>query len=213
MKLKLRGITIAVGFPELCAAALVFGAGKGAPLAAALFSAAAHETGHLIALKLCGVKTAQMKLSPVGGAISPGNRLTSYRQDLGVAAAGPAVSLALAGLFFLLSRRIPKEIFSLLALTNATLGLMNLLPTRPLDGYRILRARLAGREATDTEKRLRAAGVFSVVSVFILFAVILIAWGFNGSLLIFGIYLIYSNSDLSRSDKSEFRHQALGIRH
>lgn len=98
-----------------------------------LFSAMAHEAGHLIALFAMRLPVYRLSFSVAGAVMA--TRTLSYRQELIAAAAGPAVNLTL---FVVLMRKIP--IFSLI---NFCLLLYNLLPFYPLDGGRIIRALLS----------------------------------------------------------------------
>ena len=191
MKLKHGKFTLAVGFPEICAAALMVGAGRGTTLAVAALSALAHEGGHLLAARLCGAAVRSAVFSPVGGEIRTAGRMLSYHKDIIIALAGPAVSAAAAGVFFLFYRLRPGDVPLQAAATNAVFAAVNLLPVRPLDGWRILRGILYRREVPDAEKRLRGAGVFTVILIVLLFAAVSAERGFHPSLLIFAAYTAF----------------------
>lgn len=190
MRLKRRGAVLSLGFPELCAAALMIGAGKGKTLLIAVLSALAHECGHFIMMKLCGAHTERMTFSVAGADIRPDSRALSYRKDILIAAAGPAVSaFAAAGLFFF-HKVLGSETAVRAALTNAVLAAVNLLPVPPLDGYRIVRAAMMRRETPDTEKRLRSAGVFTAAVLIVSCAAVSAAWGFQPSLTVFTFFIL-----------------------
>lgn len=113
-----------------------------------------HEFGHILAARQFGVRTPEILLLPIGG-VSKLERIPERpREELLMAAAGPAVTLAIAILLLLLLGGLPaaesifevssaRGVLAQLALANITLFIFNLLPAFPLDGGRILRAILA----------------------------------------------------------------------
>jgi Zn-dependent protease len=105
-----------------------------------------HELGHSIAAISQGVKVRSITLFILGGVASVERECSTAMGSLLVAAAGPLVSLALAGLLLgsthsaahvspLLGTMV-KELGGL----NLILALFNLLPGLPLDGGLILKA-------------------------------------------------------------------------
>lgn len=116
----------------------------------------AHEAGHLLLLKILKVPVHQLRLGASGACLRTGTM--SYRQELLVALAGPAVNLLLA-VYFL--HRAPMT-----ALVNLALLLYNLLPFYPLDGGRFLRCLLRlllkeGRAAQVTEQIVSGLCLFA----------------------------------------------------
>ena len=105
-----------------------------------------HELGHSLVALSQGVKVRSITLFLLGGVASVDRESATPMGAALVAAAGPAVSLALAGLF--LALRVPAGQFApglgqmalQLGLLNLTLGLFNLLPGLPLDGGLLLKA-------------------------------------------------------------------------
>jgi CBS domain-containing protein len=91
-----------------------------------------------------------------------------------VAIVGPLVSLALAGVFYLILRAVPglplavRYVLLYLMVMNVVLAVFNLLPALPLDGGRVLRSLLALRMDP-----LRATQVAGAVSKFIALALAL----------------------------------------
>ena len=196
MRCKLGKTTVSFGFSEAAAIAVLLYLGKGRTLLIALCSALLHEAGHLLAIRLCGDSAKRLQFSLTGGDILPAASTLSYKKDMFTAAAGPAISAAAAAVFFLLWARLQNQIFRELFLTNAVFAAVNLLPARPLDGERLLRAFLLQHEIPDTEKRLQNAGAVTVLLLEILYACIAAYDGVNPSVAIFaGVVLV--NSDLS----------------
>lgn len=123
-------LEVAWGFPALAAVALLAGTGKSLPVA--VLSALGHEAGHLLALRLAGVRVERMRLTAFGAEILADTRFMSYPREILCTLAGPAVNLLLA---VILARLMGAY---LAAGVNLTLGVFNLLPVPALDGGRIL---------------------------------------------------------------------------
>jgi Zn-dependent protease len=138
-------------------------------------SIALHELGHAaVAMRYgCGVR--QILLMPIGGVAQLSHIPDSPRAEIWIAIAGPAVSLALSIVCFLLA--IPlgglplgglARVFTVWSAINLVLVLFNLLPSFPMDGGRVFRALMTPRIG-----RLRATYIASRVGRFmaILFGV------------------------------------------
>ena len=65
---------------------------------AALLAAALHELGHIGAARACRVRFASLKLNIFGASLSSSGEIPSYRQEIAIAACGPAVNLFCAAL-------------------------------------------------------------------------------------------------------------------
>ena len=105
-----------------------------------------HELGHALAARTVGVPIRGITLFLFGGVAEMGDEPPSAGSEFFVAVAGPAVSAALAGLFWLsaLLLEVPAVAVPLrfLAGINAVVLLFNLVPAFPLDGGRVLRSAL-----------------------------------------------------------------------
>lgn len=139
-------------------------------------SVLAHELSHSIVAVRKGIPVRGITLFIFGGvsrlAHEPGRPFTEFT----VAVVGPVSSLILSGLFggvwYLLGAgdSTPEVMLFLLAWTNLTLGLFNILPGYPLDGGRVLRAAVWGltgsyRRATQIAARAgQTIGVLAVLS-------------------------------------------------
>ena len=133
-----------------------------------------HELGHALVARHLGVRIDRIELHFFGGAAQMTDHPRNAGDEIAIAAAGPAVSFALAGLSVLLAQVSGLGIFDLLARINLILGAFNLLPALPMDGGRILRALLSRRmgyaRATETSVKVtRVAaiglGVLGLVSL------------------------------------------------
>ena len=119
-----------------------------------------HELGHTLAALRYGYEVSSIRLWVFGGVARMVAVPESPREELAIALAGPAVSVALgvavAPLVAPAAALAPAVGFlaGYLALTNVSLAVFNMLPAFPMDGGRALRALLARRrpflDATET---------------------------------------------------------------
>lgn len=161
-----------------------------------------HELGHALAARRFGIATRRITLLPIGGLAEMERIPDEPRQELVIAAAGPAVNVVLALISYALYKLvggatapdptmqlasgIPAQ--SILATSiwiNTSLAVFNLIPAFPLDGGRILRALLAARHgqvrATEIAARFGKgfALLFGIVGFFfnpILLFIALFIW-------------------------------------
>lgn len=132
-----KGLHIACSFWLLLGAALVV-----SPLqvtAAVLLAASMHEAGHLLLLCAFGAPIRGLRLSAMGAELYASTVRLSYQREFLVTLAGPAVNLLFGPLCALLAVRFAWEWGYLLAGAHLLLGVYNLLPIPPLDGWRFLR--------------------------------------------------------------------------
>jgi Zn-dependent protease len=122
----------------------------GAATAIMLFvSVLLHELGHSAVAMSYKIRVRSITLLIFGGISQIGAEPPSAAAQFWISVAGPAVSFALAGVFFLL-QPVLAHIAPLLALgkylvyINIMLGLFNLIPGFPLDGGGIFRAAVWG---------------------------------------------------------------------
>ncbi len=124
-----------------------------------------HELGHALVARRLGVGIAGIDLHFLGGAAMMVDPPRNAADEMVIAAAGPIVSLALAGLGFGLGAATGVAIFETLGWVNLILGLFNLIPALPMDGGRILRAALARRMSyrAATDLAVKVSRVFVVI--------------------------------------------------
>jgi Zn-dependent protease/CBS domain-containing protein len=132
-----------------------------------------HEFGHALAAKSFGINTPDITLLPIGGVARLERMPEEPRQELIIAAAGPAVNVVIALALWLVIGWRPAadtrvfeglDLLTKLLQINILLVLFNLLPAFPMDGGRILRALLATRmsyaRATQTAATVGQAFAF-----------------------------------------------------
>ncbi len=113
-------------------------------------SVALHELGHSVVARAKGGYIHEIILYPFGGAAKISNIPQRPTDEILVALAGPAVSLALAVLFSQIKGLAP------LGYLNGMLFLFNVLPVFPMDGGRVLRAVLAAKKNRVEATRIAA---------------------------------------------------------
>ncbi len=103
-----------------------------------------HELAHCVVARRFGLPVRRVLLYPLGGYSEIEQEPGTPGREALISGAGPVVSLALAGIGYLLSRAVgaglPHQLISQLFVANLIVGIFNLLPGLPLDGGRIFRA-------------------------------------------------------------------------
>jgi Zn-dependent protease len=145
-----------------------------------------HEFGHSLTAQRFGVPVRSITLFIFGGVASMEREADRPRDEFWIAAMGPVVSAALAGLFLFLTfatRSVSEQVAAIalyLAIANGLLFAFNMIPGFPLDGGRVLRATVWAL----TGDQRRATTIASAVGQVVAYA--LIFWGvsrlFDGDL-------------------------------
>ena len=107
-----------------------------------------HEIGHAIVARRAGMTVDGITLSWMGGITRIDGDSRSPGWEAGIAGVGPAVSLALGGVFALArmfvghggAHALAASSLGWLAVINVSLAVFNLIPASPLDGGRVLHA-------------------------------------------------------------------------
>ena len=198
----------------------------GVPAGVLLFgSVLLHELGHAVVAQRFGIRIAGIDLHLLGGVALMAEPPKNARQEIWIAAAGPAVSLLLAVLFGGLAvltgsglgiagELRPIDLLAYAGAVNLGMALFNLLPALPMDGGRIFRAALAGRLG-----HLRATDLAATVSrgFAVLFVVAALYYGAWSLLLIGGFLflLVGREQQVARMQEMMRRHRAdvLGFAH
>ena len=150
-------------------------------LLAVLGSVAVHEAGHLLMLRRYRVHVRSITFDLTGLCIHYNGLWLTPRREFLAAAAGPALGLGAAVAASLLGNLLQNEFLLLFAGAGAVLSSFNLLPARPLDGWRMLRALCPG--LADTVSLCTALGVLAL-------GLYAMARGYGTALAFMGILLL-----------------------
>jgi Zn-dependent protease len=183
------GISLPAAAPGRTAAAYLFAA----VLLAALLvgSLILHEVGHAFSARRHGVRVDEISVGLFGSTVHGNHELAGPRAQWRVAAAGPAATLALAGVLggvaagvaAIGNDRLAVVVFTIAALGNAVLGVLSLLPGAGPDGGRIVRAFTWARTGDPAKAGVMAARTGQVTGVVMATAgAVVIALGFAAGL-------------------------------
>ena len=153
-----------------------------------------HEGGHLACIYLCKGKIENVKLTVYGASIELGKYpIIPYRNEIIIAAAGPAVSLLAAVLFSYIGKYAYIDKFFLISGINLLIGVLNLIPAYPLDGGRMLKCFLLMFFSVKTVKIITSAicGICAIC-VSIICTYINARAGFQVTLTVFSVFVITS---------------------
>ena len=152
-----------------------------------------HECAHAKVAKHFGYELNVIKLMPYGAALC-GDVGMKPKHEAFVAAAGPALNIALALVFAALWWLLPASYMFTRAfcLCNMYIGVFNLLPVYPLDGGRVLFALLSSRiKRGRAFKIMRIISAVTGVATLALF-VLSVFYSPNICLLSVGIFMLFS---------------------
>jgi Zn-dependent protease len=132
-----------------------------------------HELSHSVVARAFRLPVRRILLYPLGGFSEIEQEPPTPLQEFLISAAGPAMSLLLAGFAYglnevLHTHGIPRVILDRLVFANALVAIFNMLPGLPLDGGRVLRAviwKVTGQPGRSTVLAAWAGRVLAVVLV------------------------------------------------
>ena len=169
-------ITVLIILP-LMALRSPFGLFWGILFAGGLFaSITLHELGHSLVARAKGIHVTEIVLLPIGGMAKFTSMPSNPKDEMLIAAAGPAVNVLLAmllglcGMFFFMTLgpatlRLPLPSITIyLAISNVVLAIFNMLPSFPMDGGRIFRAWMTPRVG-KVEATRRASKIGRIMAV------------------------------------------------
>lgn len=159
-----------------------------------------HEVVHLLLARAHGLNVGAVELLPFGGVARIEDALELDPQvESTVALAGPLFNFLLVALSLVLYANLPawqtNEAFLFFIRCNLVLGFFNLLPALPLDGGRILRARLTmllGFQQA-TEMSIRISKLIALL-MFLLGLYLFYEGHFHLTLLSVSIFLFFAAS-------------------
>ena len=156
-----------------------------------LFSAVAHEGGHLLAIRLCGGRLRSLHLGLLGAEIAYDGKRLGYGQEALCALAGPALNILLASALSLLGWSLEIDWLFLLAGAGLIQGAFNLLPARSLDGGRAIYMLVCARRGPEgAEKAACLLTCLTAFAILCLGAALLWRTGRNFTLLLLGLWTL-----------------------
>lgn len=131
-----------------------------------------HELAHCVVARGFGLPVRRVLLYPLGGYSEIEQEPGTPGREALISAAGPIVSLAVAGIGYLIAKAIPHglahQLIAQVFFANLVVGIFNLLPGLPLDGGRIFRAgvwKITGRQVAATMAAAWAGRVLALLLV------------------------------------------------
>lgn len=135
-----------------------------------------HELAHCVVAKMYGLPVRKITLYLLGGVSEIEKEPQTPGREFLVAAAGPLLSLSLAGggllvqQFLITGDGIPQVLILQLWVANLIVGVFNLLPGLPLDGGRMLRAGVWKLTSSPSSATIVAAWAGRILAVVIIVA-------------------------------------------
>ncbi len=190
MKFKLFGTEIYISFLFCAVVTIMLLTDKTGYMLPALFAIFMHEMGHLFVMWVLECAPKRIKLIPSSVQITTPFQ-KRYRNDILIAAAGPAVNIVLFLTLYFNYLAFGNEITLYFALLNLVIALFNLLIVKGLDGGTILYCILAKCKGADKASIILKIITVSIAAVILITAITLTIRGkFNISFYIMGIYLL-----------------------
>ena len=152
-----------------------------------------HETGHMITAKLLKIPFLEVSITPFGICLRYDMSAVDTASAVAVYLSGSFVSTALGTVVLRYTSPYNKAIFAF-ALISLTLGLVNLMPVKGLDGGCAFECLLSARICPDTAYKVTKA--VSDVFVFIFWFCTLyvsLTEGINISMITLSVYLILAS--------------------
>jgi Zn-dependent protease len=175
-------------------------------------SVLAHELAHSLVSRINGIPVKSITLFIFGGMAQITREAARPGAELKMAAAGPACSLLIGGLFYLLwllTQGVIEPIAALaywLFIVNVALAVFNLIPGFPLDGGRVFRSlmwRFTGNYQRSTQIAVRVGQ--GVGYLFILGGVLIIFLHPFGLSWFNGVWLAFIGWFLENAASSSYR--------
>jgi Zn-dependent protease/predicted transcriptional regulator len=144
-----------------------------------------HELGHSFTARALGLPVNSITLFIFGGVSNLTTEPQTPRVEFLVTIAGPLVSLALAGVFYLLHAAAGggssevSAVLGYLASVNLILAIFNLIPAFPLDGGRVFRSIVWGITGSMTRATRLATTVSKLIAYLFIGGGLLEALGFG----------------------------------
>ncbi|MBZ8182988.1 site-2 protease family protein [Oscillatoria salina] len=161
-----------------------------------------HELGHSLVAKAQGIPVKSITLFLFGGIASIDRESKTPGQAFQVAIAGPAVSVALFGLFLGLHQLWTTGILEYLTLDlariNLVLAIFNLIPGLPLDGGQVLKAavwKVTGSRFTGMRFASSSGKLIGLLGIGLGLFLILLTGAFSAIWITFIAWFVFRNAN------------------
>lgn len=165
-----------------------------------IFAVAAHEMGHIFAIKLCGGSIRAVYVKINGAAIEYFG-INGILPELLSIIAGPAAGLLFAYITSLLGNHYLNKLLLSTAGISLILSVYNLLPILPLDGGRILKVLLSCCLRENISRQIMALMGMIISMFLILTGVINIRNNYGLALLIAGIWTLTAQTGIVKNKR------------
>ncbi|MBE6530865.1 MAG: hypothetical protein E7679_02080 [Ruminococcaceae bacterium] len=160
-----------------------------------MFAAVLHELGHIVSAQICDVKLNNFSIGIFGARLGIGGGICSYKDEIIICAAGPAINFISAYFAALLSRLTTQnnDIVDIFILSSLCLGIINMLPIRSLDGGRIISALICRFGSVRSAELI--LDILSFITLFTLWCIslyLLLRSGSSLSLFVFSVSIFAS---------------------
>ena len=176
---------ISVRFSFLAVVALLTLSDTSASVFMSLMSCFLHETGHLLAMFLFGVKVKRIVLYGAGIKIIRGYSLKEKKKEFIILISGCLMNVIMFFLFFFLK----GESFKTFAIINLVTAIFNILPIKSLDGGAILLLLTEEKPHLFTFVNILTTIITPLFVV--VFTLLFSRFRINPSLIISGIYFFF----------------------
>lgn len=166
-------------------------------------TAVLHETGHSLAALTRGYELNRIVLMPYGATLRGDTCDMTYKDEVFIAFSGPFVNLCAGLLLTALWWFVPESYpyTEMCVLANITIATVNLLPSYPLDGGRVLLAILSCYIKRKKAMLIcKIIGIFTSIIVFALFIYSLCVASPNFSILFFACFILFGNIFVSKDN-------------
>lgn len=146
-----------------------------------------HESSHILAAIICGIKVYSVRILPVGMNAEIDDTLCGRAVKVFIYSAGPAVNIIMAAVIFIFFRDSKISIN-----INLALAVFNLLPILPLDGGKLAMELLSGYYGLfGAGRRMKIFTLILSVVIIIMGSIALSRSLLNISLVFIGIYILF----------------------
>ena len=135
IKLQIKGCTIQLSFPLVCALSIVFLLDTTSTASLSIISAICHEMGHIIAMRILHTKTDNIKMTLFDiNIVDKDKNNRKLSSELFVIMAGIFVNLLLCLISYVVYKHTGIKELLIFSTANAVLAIFNMLPIDSLDG-------------------------------------------------------------------------------